>query len=88
MGSLSFYVQLLMKSVVIVSMSFIALFIGMTMKSSKVTVIASFMLIFLTQANVGDFSLADNFAVPVILTVISFVFAVLSLLNAETKDLL
>ena len=69
-------------------MSFIALFIGMTMKSSKVTVIASFMLIFLTQANVGDFSLADNFAVPVILTVISFVFAVLSLLNAETKDLL
>lgn len=42
MGSLSFYCHLMMKSVVIVSMSFIALFVGMIMKSSKATIIASF----------------------------------------------
>lgn len=88
MGSLSFYIQLIMKSAVIVSMSFIALFIGMTMKSSKATIIASFILIFLTQANIGDFTLAGNLVFPVILTVVSFVFAVLSVINAETKDLL
>lgn len=88
MGSLSVYIQLLLKSFVIVSMSFIALFIGMKMKSSKAAIIASFILIFLTQANIGDFSLAGNMVFPVILTVVSFLFAVLSVLNAETKDLL
>lgn len=88
MGSLSFYVQLLLKSAVTVSMGFIALFVGMAMKSSKATMIASFILIFLTQANIGDISLAGNLAVPVILTVVSFIFAVLSLVSAEKKDLL
>ncbi|MDE5909914.1 MAG: ABC transporter permease [Lachnospiraceae bacterium] len=88
MGSLSFYIQLLIKSMVIVSMSFIALFVGMTMKSSKATIVVSFILIFLTQANIGDFSLAGNLVFPVILTIASFAFAVLSILHAETKDLL
>jgi len=88
MGSLHFYIQLFMKSFVIVSISFIALFVGIKMKSSKATIIASFILIFLTQANIGDFSLADNFVFPVILTVASFIFAILSIYNAETKDLL
>lgn len=88
MGSLSFYLQLMMKSFVIVSMSFIALFVGMAMKSSKATIITSFLLIFLTQANVGDFTLADNAVFPIILTTISFGFAALSICNAETKDLL
>lgn len=46
MASASFYVQLILKSIVIVSMSFIALFIGLAMKSSKATIISSFFLIF------------------------------------------
>lgn len=71
----------------VVSMSFIALFVGMMMRSSKATIIASFILIFLTQANIGDFSLAGNLAFPIILTVVSFVFAVLSVLHVEEKDL-
>ncbi len=87
MGSLSFYIQLILKSSVIVSMSFIALFVGMAMKSSKATIVASFLLIFLTQANVGDFTLADNAIFPVILTLLSLGFAVLSIHNAENKDL-
>lgn len=88
MGNLSFYIQLLLKSVVTVSMSFIALFIGLAMKSSKATIIASFILILLTQANIGDFSLADNIVFPVVLMIASFVFAGLSICNAETKDLM
>lgn len=87
MGSPSFYGGLLMKSVEIVSMSFIALFVGMTMKSSKATIITSFLLIFLTQASVGDFSLAGNLAVSVGLTAVSLGFAVLSVVHAETRDL-
>ena len=87
MASMGFYVQLLLKAVVIVTMSFIALFIGMAMKSSKATIVSSFLLIFLTQANVGDFSLSDNAVLPAVLMVLSLVFAFLSIYNVETKDL-
>lgn len=86
-GSLSFYIQLILKSVVIVSMSFIALFVGMALKSSKATIVTSFLLIFLTQANVGDFTMANNAIFPIILTIISLGFAVLSIYNVESKDL-
>ena len=87
-GSLSFYIQLILKSVVIVSMSFIALFVGMAFKSSKATIVTSFLLIFLTQANIGDFTMAGNAVFPIILTAISLLFAVLSIVNVESKDLM
>lgn len=88
MTSLDFYLQLIAKSVVIVSISFIALFIGMAMKSSKATIISSFLLIILTQANVGDFTLSNNVAFPIVLTIISLLFAFLSICKVETKDLM
>ena len=88
LGSISFYIQLILKSVVIVSMSFISLFVGMAAKSSKAAIVTSFFLIFLTQGNVGDFSLADNMVFPVVLVVLSFGFAVLSIYSAESKDLM
>ncbi|MBD5514443.1 MAG: ABC transporter permease [Lachnospiraceae bacterium] len=88
MASAGFYIQLLVKSVVIVTMSFIALFVGMAMQSSKATIISSFLLIILTQANIGDLTMANNAVFPVILTGISLVFAFLSVRGAETKDLM
>ncbi|WP_122644061.1 ABC transporter permease [Luxibacter massiliensis] len=88
MGSLSFYAQLAVKSFVIVSMGFIALFVGIRMRSSKAAIITSFLLIFLTQANIGDFSMAGNRIFPAILTFISLGFAVLTICSAETKDLI
>lgn len=87
-GSVSFYVQLILKSAVIVSMSFIALFIGLAMKSSKATIVSSFLLVFLTQANVGDYTMADSAVLPVVLIVVSLGFAFLSVCSAEKKDLL
>ena len=87
-GSLSFYIQLILKSLVIVSMSFIALFVGMALKSSKATIVTSFLLIFLTQANIGDFTMAGNAVFPIILTAISLLFAALSIINVESKDLM
>lgn len=88
MASLGFYVQLLVKSAVIVAMSFIALFVGLAMKSSKATIVTSFLLILLTQANVGDLTLAGNAVFPVILTLVSLLFAYLSVRGVETKDLM
>lgn len=87
-GSLSFYVQLILKSFVIVSMSFIALFVGIAMKSSKAAIITSILLIFLTQANIGDFSMAGSAIFPLILVIVSFIFAGLSIYKAEVKDLM
>ena len=87
-GSLSFYIQLILKSVVIVSMSFIALFVGMALKSSKATIVTSFLLIILTQANIGDFTMAGSAVFPAILTIISLGFAALSIVNVERKDLM
>lgn len=57
------------------------------MKSSKATIVASFLLIFLTQANIGDFSFADNAILPVGLMVLSLLFAFLSVYHVETRDL-
>lgn len=88
LGSVGFYVQLVLRSVVVVSMNFIALFVGLAMRSSKATIVTSFLLIFLTQANIGDFTMADNAVFPVVLTAVSFVFAVLSIYNVEKKDLM
>lgn len=88
MGSLGFYIQLLSKSAVIVSMSFLALFVGLTMKSPVATVVSSLLLILLTQANIGDYSLSGNAVVPVALVLMSFAFAVLSVWKVETKDLM
>ncbi|MCI9078561.1 MAG: ABC transporter permease [Lachnospiraceae bacterium] len=87
MTELPFYVQLILKSVVTVSMSFISLFVGLAMKSSKATVISSFILIFLTQANIGDFTIRNNLVFPIILILVSLIFAFFSVYDAETKDL-
>lgn len=86
MESAGFYIQLILKSVVTVSMGFIALFVGMAAKSSKAAIVTSFLLIFLTQANVGDFTLAGNAVVPVVLTALSFGLAILSVSHAESRD--
>ena len=66
----------------------ISLFIGLAMKSSKATIISSFLLIILTQANIGDFTMANNAIFPVILTLISLIFAFLSIQGVENKDLM
>lgn len=88
MAGLSFYVQLILKSAVTISMSFIALFIGLALKSSKATIVSSFLLIFLTQANIGDLTMKNNGMVPLALILISLVCAFFSVYHAETKDLM
>lgn len=88
MASPGFYIQLIVKSAVIVTMSFISLFVGLKMRSSKAAVISSFLLVLLTQANIGDLTMRNNAVFPVILTLISLAFAFLSIYRAETRDLI
>ena len=58
------------------------------MKSSKAAIISSFLLILLTQANIGDFTMADNAVFPVLLTLLSLALAFFSICRAETNDLM
>lgn len=87
MAGVAFYIQLMAKSAVTVTMGFIALFIGMAMKSAKATIVSSFLLILLTQANIGDYTMAGNAVFPAVLTGVSLIFAFLSVCRAEVRDL-
>lgn len=77
-----------MAAVWIFNFTALALFAGMAAKSSKTTIVVSFLRIFLTQANVGDFTMADNRVFSSVLTAVSLGFALLSLYNVEKRDLL
>lgn len=83
-----FYIQLIVKSLVIITMSFISLFIGMAMKSSKAVIVSAFLLAVLTQANIGDLTLRNHAVFPILLTVISLISAVLSTCRVEQRDLM
>lgn len=87
MASPGFYIQLGLKSASIVTTGFISLFVGLKLNSSKAAIVTSFLLIFLTQANVGDLTLAGNGAVSAALAGISLGFALLSIWQVERKDI-
>ena len=88
MLSVSFYSQLLIRSAATISISLLALLIGMIAKSSKVTVISSFLLIILMQGNVGGATLKDNLAVPIVLMAISVLAAILIVQRVEKRDVM
>ena len=88
MLSVSFYIQLLIRSAATISISLLALLSGMIAKSSKATVISSFLLIILMQVNVGGATLKDNLAVPIVLLAISVLAAILMVQRVEKKDVM
>jgi len=88
MLSIMFYLQIILKSAVTVSIGLIALYVGTAFKSSKATIIAGFLLFILMNGTVGDFSLANNTLVPAVLTGISILCAFLSVLRIEKKDVI
>ncbi len=83
-----FYLQMVVNSAVTVSVTLVALFVGMMMKSTKATIVDSFVLVFLTQGNIGTFTLRDNVVFLTILILVSIAFAFLSVYKVETKDLM
>ncbi len=88
LGSGLFYVEILVNSAVMVSISFIALLIGLRIKSSKATIIAGMILVCLTQGNIGSYTLLDNIPFYATLLIISAVSVFLTLYKLETRDVL
>lgn len=71
-----------------VSISFIALLIGLRRKSSKATIIGGVVIACLTQGNVGAYTLTDNILFKVTLLIAASIAVFLSLYKLETRDVL
>ncbi|MDE6700119.1 MAG: ABC transporter permease [Acetatifactor sp.] len=88
LGSAMFYIEILVNSAVMVSISFIGLPIGLRMKSSKATIIAGVIIVCFTQGNIGEYTLLDNMPFHITLLIISAVSVFLTLYKLETRDVL
>lgn len=87
-NSLPFWLDILIGSAAMVSITYIALLIGMKMKSSKATIIAAVVIVCLTQGNVGTYTLNGNISFYAMLLVLSVISIFLIIYNAETKDVM
>ena len=59
-GQVAFWLELAMDSAAMVSISYVVLFVGMRAKSSKAAILTSFLVIVLTQGNIGSYTLINN----------------------------
>ncbi len=87
-GELSFWIEAVLSSAAMVSISFIALPIGLKMKSSKAAIVASVVIVCFTQGNIGKATLMNNMPFYTMLFLAAVVSVYLSVFNVETKDLL
>lgn len=86
--NVTFYVSVILKSVMTICISLIALFVGMISKSPAATIVASFFLVVLLKGNIGGYSLVGSIVFPAVLTFISIIFALLAISGVEKKDVI
>lgn len=83
----SFYVRITINSIIMVTISFIALLIGMRMKSSKATIVTSVILVCITQGNMGEYTLVNNLLFYCILFIVSFISVLILMYSVEVEDM-
>ena len=88
LGNSMFYIEILVNSAVMISISFISLLVGLLMKSSKAAIIAGVIIVCFTQGNIGVYTLVGNMAFYIALMTISAVSVFLTLYKLETRDVL
>ncbi len=88
LGNSMFYIEILVDSAVMISISFISLLVGLRMRSSKATIITGVIIVCLTQGNIGAYSLIGNIPFYITLLIISAVSVFLTLYKLETRDVL
>lgn len=84
----SFWLNIVISSIAMVSVSFIALLVGLKMKSGKAAIITSVILVCVTQGNVGTYTLVGNVPFYALLFVLAVLSVYLSIYNVETKDVM
>lgn len=87
-GESSFWMELVISSFVMVSIGYIALGIGLWMKSTRAVIVASLVLVCLSQGNIGVHTLNDNVLFYLLLIVLSILAVWLSVYRIESKDVL
>ena len=81
-----FYCQIAISSAIMISVCYIALLVGLRMKSSKATIVTTVILVCLTQGNIGTYTLANNIPFYILLMVLSIFAVIKSVYKIELKD--
>ena len=86
-GALSFWMNILIGSAAMVSISYIALPVGLLMKSSKAAIVAAVIIMLLTQGNIGKATLVNNIPFYGIMLFLAVWAVFLAIHGVEIKDL-
>lgn len=84
--SLMFWLDMFLSTVVMISISCIALPVGLKKKSSKVTVVTAVLIACFSHVNIGGYTLFGNKYFYIFLVVLAVLFISLSTRNIETDD--
>ncbi len=87
-GESSFWLEAVLSSAAMTSISFIALPVGLKMKSSKAAIVASVVIVCFTQGGIGQATLANNMGFYAVLCVVAVVSVWLSVWRVETRDVM
>lgn len=86
LDSLMFWLDMFLSSIVMISIAYIGLPIGLKTKSSKVTVITVVLIACFSHGNINGYTLLGNVYYYVFLVLLTVLFIFLSIHNIETKD--
>lgn len=81
-----FWAELFLSAAAMVSISFIALLVGMKLHSSKATVVASIVIICFTQGNIGEFTLVNSVPFYLVLFALAVASVTAAVWHVEEKD--
>lgn len=87
-GKPSFWLDAALGSAAMVSISFLALPVGLKMKSSKAAIVMSVIIVCFTQGNIGSVSLANNMTFYAVLFAAAVVSVWLSVRRVEMRDVM
>lgn len=81
-----FWVEMIIGAAAMISISFLALPVGMKMKSPKATVVTTVIVVCFTQGNIGEFTLVNSVPFYAILFVLAIFSVFLAVHRIEEKD--
>lgn len=82
------YVQMILKTILTVTLSLIPLYVGRQLKSSKAAIISSFLIFSVMNGTIGDLTLSGSFILPILMFAAALVCGFLTIFRAEQEDLM
>ena len=81
-----FWAEIFLSSAAMISISFLALPVGMLMKSSRATIVTAVIIVCFTQGNIGEFTLANSVPFYAVLFVLAVFSVFLAMYRIVGKD--